>query len=162
MRTMRRAVAIAILAGAIPTLFAQTPVTTPEKFFGHQLGADRVLARWDRMVEYYKLLEKESGRLKVIDMGPSTMGNPFLLVIVSSPANLARLEELRQINAKLSDPRGIGEAEIKKLAAEGRAVVVQSFGLHATEVAAAADGAGVHLRAGLAQGRRHANAFSTT
>ncbi|HEX2443331.1 MAG TPA: M14 metallopeptidase family protein [Vicinamibacterales bacterium] len=137
MQTLRRAVAIAILAGAIPTVFAQTSVTPPEKFFGHQLGADRVLARWDRMVEYYKVLEKESNRLKVIDMGPSTMGNPFLLVIVSSPANLARLEELRQINAKLSDPRGIGEAEIKKLAAEGRAVVVQSFGLHASEVAAA-------------------------
>jgi Zinc carboxypeptidase len=137
MRTMRSAFVAAAIAGAVTVVNGQGTVTTPEKFFGHQLGADRMLARWDRIVEYYKLLEKESGRLKVIDMGPSTMGNPFLLVIVSSPANLAKLEQLRQVNAKLSDPRDIAETEIKKLTAEGKAVVVQSFGLHASEVAAA-------------------------
>jgi hypothetical protein len=134
---MRAAVVAAAIAGAVAVVSGQAQVTPPEKFFGHQLGADRTLARWDRIVEYYKLLEKESGRLKVVDMGPSTMGNPFLLVIVSSPANLAKLEQLRQINAKLSDPRGIAETEIPKLTAEGKAVVVQSFGLHASEVAAA-------------------------
>jgi Zinc carboxypeptidase len=137
MRTMRAAVAVAVVVGSVSAAAGQQPITTPEKFFGHQLGADRVLARWDRMVEYYKQLEKESDRLKVIDMGPSTMGNPFLLVIVSSASNLAKLEQLRQINARLSDPRGIPDAEIKKLVADGKAVVVQSFGLHATEVAAA-------------------------
>ena len=137
MRRMRGAAVVAAIAAAVAAAGAQGQVTAPEKFFGHQLGADRMLARWDRIVEYYKLLEKESGRLKVIDMGPSTMGNPFLLLVVSSPANLAKLEEVRQINAKLSDPRGIPEAEIKKLTADGKAVVVQSFGLHATEVAAA-------------------------
>jgi hypothetical protein len=137
MRRMRAAVAVAVVVGSVSAVVGQQPVTTPEKFFGHQLGADRVLARWDRMVEYYKQLEKESDRVKVIDMGPSTLGNPFLLVIVSSPSNLAKLEQLRQINEKLSDPRGIPDAEIKKLVADGKAVVVQSFGLHATEVAAA-------------------------
>ncbi|MGH9330229.1 MAG: M14 family zinc carboxypeptidase, partial [Vicinamibacterales bacterium] len=134
---MRGAVAMVLIAGAVSTAAGQSQITAPEKFFGHQLGADRALARWDRMVDYYKQLEKESGKLKVIDMGPSTMGNPFLLVIVSSPANVAKLEQLREINAKLSDPRGIPEAEIRKLAGDGKAVVVQSFGLHATEVAAA-------------------------
>ena len=36
-------------------------VTTPEKFFGHQLGADNKMARWDKIVEYFSVLEKESG-----------------------------------------------------------------------------------------------------
>jgi hypothetical protein len=135
---MRGALVVAAaIVGAVAVVSGQGQVTAPESFFGHQLGADRMLARWDRMVEYYKLLEKESGRLKVIDMGPSTMGNPFLLVIVSSPANLARLEQIRQVNAKLSDPRGLADADIPRLTAEGKAVVVQSFGLHASEVAAA-------------------------
>jgi hypothetical protein len=110
------------------------PVTSPQAFFGFQMGADRQMARWDKMVEYYKKLATESPRLKVVDMGPTTMGNPFLLVIISSPANLAKLESLRQINAKISDPRGIPEAEIKKLIGEGRAVVCQSMSLHATEI----------------------------
>lgn len=109
-------------------------VTTPEAFFGFQMGADRKMARWDKMVEYYKRLEQESPKIKVVDMGPTTMGHPFLLVIISSQQNLAKLEQLRQINAKISDPRGVAEAEIKKLVGEGRAVVLQSMSLHATEV----------------------------
>ena len=127
----------AVLPFPIAASYAQQPssaVTTPEKFFGFQMGADRKMARWDQMVEYYKLLEKSSQRLKVVDMGPSTMGNPFLAVFISSPANLARLEELRAINAKLSDPRGVAEADVKRLVADGKAVVLQSMSLHATEI----------------------------
>lgn len=119
---------------AASTAPPQASVTSPEQFFGFRLGSDRKMARWDRMVEYYRLLEKESGKLKVVEMGPTTMGNPFLVVFITSPANLEKLERLREINAKLSDPRGVPEAEIKKLVAEGRAVIIQSMSLHATEI----------------------------
>jgi len=114
---------------------AQAQLTPPEKFFGFQMGADRRLVRWDKAVEYYKLLEKESGgKLKVVNMGPTEMGNPFLLVIITSPANQARLEELRQMNLKLSDPRGVPEAEIKRIVAEGKVVICQTMSMHASEV----------------------------
>ncbi len=112
-----------------------TTITSPEKFFGFQLGSDRKIARWDKIVDYYLLLEKESGgRLKVVNMGPSTMGHPFLLAIVTSAKNMARLERLREVNARLSDPRGLNEPEAKKLVAEGRAVICQTMSLHATEI----------------------------
>jgi hypothetical protein len=113
---------------------APGPVTSPEKFFGFQMGADRKIARWDRMVAYYQQLARESSRVKVVDMGPSTEGNPFLLVVISSPANLAKLDRLRQVNLRISDPRGLAEAEIRKLVVEGRAVICQSMSLHATEI----------------------------
>jgi hypothetical protein len=113
---------------------AQVPVTSPEKFFGFQMGADRKIARWDKIVDYYELLEKQSQKIKVVNMGASTEGNPFLLVIISSPANLAKLERLRQVNNRISDPRGLSEAEVKKLVAEGKAVICQSMSLHATEI----------------------------
>jgi len=113
---------------------AQKKVTTPEEFFGFQLGSDRKIARWDKIVDYFGLLEKGSGKIKVFDMGPSTMGNPFLVVIISSEENLANLEQLRKVNAKISDPRGIAEAEIKNLVKEGKAVMCQSMSLHATEI----------------------------
>src|SRR5262249_51468360 len=74
-------------------------VTSPEKYFGFQLGADKKMARWDKIVDYFGVLEKESaGKMKVINMGPSTMGNPFLMVIITSPANHAKMERLRQVN----------------------------------------------------------------
>src|SRR5262245_32959585 len=110
-------------------------IASPESFFGFRMGADRKLARWDKMVEYYKLLERQSPKIKVVDMGSTTMGNPFLALFISSPANLAQLEQLRQINSRLSDPRGVPEAEIKRLVAQGKVFIVQSMGLHSSEVA---------------------------
>jgi hypothetical protein len=119
--------------GAPGTLLQAQTLQTPEQFFGHAMGADRLIARWDRMVEYYKALEP-SGRIRVVDMGPSTLGNPFLALFISSPANLARLEELRGINARLADPRGVSESEIRQFVTQGKAVVIQSMSLHATEI----------------------------
>jgi len=114
---------------------AQSQVTSPEKFFGFQLGSDKKMARWDKMVEYYNLLEKEGGgKLRVINTGSTTMGNPFLLVIITSPNNMARLERLREVNARISDPRGLGEQEVRNLVDEGKAVICQSMSLHATEI----------------------------
>ena len=77
------------------------------------MGADRKLARWDKMVAYYKRSRKRATAMKVVNMGQTTEGNPFLALFISSPANLAKLDHYRQINAKLSDPRGIAEAEIE-------------------------------------------------
>ena len=117
-----------------PFAEAQQKVTSPEEYFGFQLGSDRNIARWDKIVDYYYLIEKESDKLKVIDMGPSTEGNPFLVVIISSAENLNHLKRYQEINAKISDPRGIDESEIRKLVKEGKAVVCQSMSLHATEI----------------------------
>ena len=124
-----------VLAVASPAA-ALNDVTPPEKFFGFRLGTDKKLARWDKIVEYYRLLSKESDRIQVIDLGPSTEGHPYLLAIVTSPANMVKLERLREVNLRLQDP-AVSEAEMEKLVSEGRAVVSQSFGLHATEVGGA-------------------------
>ncbi len=124
------------LSLALPAALRAQEIPSPEEFFGFQMGADRQLARWDKLVEYYELLGERSPRLEVVNMGPSTWGNPFLALFISSPENLSRLEELRQLNATLSDPRGATEAEIDRAVANGRAVVVQSMGLHSTEVGA--------------------------
>lgn len=106
----------------------------PEEFFGHQLGADRKIARWDKIVEYFTHLEQASDRIHVTNMGASTEGNPFLLVTVTSPTNLARLEDLRQINLDITDPRWVEEGAISELIAEGKVVILQSMSLHATEI----------------------------
>jgi len=134
LRSIRFVLALTALGLVVPLVGAQRKITAPREFFGYELGSDRKIARWDRIVDYFGRLEKESDKLKVIDMGPSTEGRPFLLVIVSSPANLASLDRLREINARISDPRGVAEPEIKNLTAQGRAVVCQSMSLHATEI----------------------------
>jgi hypothetical protein len=113
---------------------AATPVTSPEEFFGFQMGSDRHIARWDRIVAYFSELEAQSDRILVTDMGPSTEGHPFLLAIISSPDNLAHLEPLRDMNLQLSDPRGLLPEQVEPLIRQGKAVVCQSMSLHATEI----------------------------
>ena len=89
MTTLSRFLKISLFSSA---LLLHGQVTTPEKFFGFQLGADGKMARWDKITEYFSVLEKESGgKMKVNNMGPSTMGNPFLMVVITSPANHAKL-----------------------------------------------------------------------
>ncbi len=123
--------------GLVSVLHAQE-ITTPEKFFGFQLGADKHMARWDKIVDYFHVLEKESGgRMKVVNMGPTSEGNPFLMVVITSPANMAKLEHLREVNLKISDSRGLTEAQVKSLVGEAKAVVVQSMSMHATEIGGA-------------------------
>ncbi|MEJ2539776.1 MAG: M14 family zinc carboxypeptidase, partial [Gemmatimonadota bacterium] len=109
-------------------------IPSPEEFFGHVMGADRQLARWDRLLEYYQLIDRESDRVQVVEMGPSTLGNPFVSIFVSSPGNLANLDRLKRYNAVLSDPRDHTEAEVESAIDNGRVVFVQSYGLHSTEV----------------------------
>jgi hypothetical protein len=130
--TLSRFLKVALFSSA---LLLHGQITTPEKFFGFQLGADYKMARWDKIVEYFSVLEKESGgKMKVNNMGPSTMGNPFLMVVITSPANQAKLEHYRQVNLQISDSRGLTEAQVKGLVAEGKVFCVQSMSLHASEI----------------------------
>ena len=111
-------------------------IETPESFFGFEMGADRELARWDKIVEYFEYLDEQSDRIQVQNLGPSTEGYPYLLIIITSPDNMNRLERLRQVNLRIQDPTA-PEDEVRRLIDEGVAVVSQSFGLHSTEVAGA-------------------------
>ena len=126
---------------------AQTAqIPSPEEFFGHQMGADRKLAHWDKLVEYYELIGEQSDRVRVVHMGPSTLGAPFLSLYISAPENLARLDDYKRMNAVLQDPRGHTQAEIAAAISEGKVVFVQSYALHSTEVAASQSAAEiVHL-----------------
>ncbi len=109
-------------------------IASPEEFFGFRMGTDRKMARWNEIVDYFNLLNDKSDRIEVIELGETTEDNPFLLTIISSPENLDRIEELREINLKISDPRGLSSEEVEELIGEGKAVVCQTMSMHATEI----------------------------
>jgi hypothetical protein len=123
------------VALAAPLALGAQAIPSPEEFFGHPMGADRQLVRWDRLVTYYDSVGALSDRVDVRHVGPSTLGNPFLVIFVSSPANLASLDRIQERNAVLQDPRGHTQQEVDDAVANGRVVFVQGYGLHSTEVA---------------------------
>jgi hypothetical protein len=129
-------IALALTLALPVALAAQAEIPSPEEYFGHPMGADRQLVRWDRLVEYYDMLGERSDRLVVDHVGPSTLGNPFLVIYASSPENLANLDEIQRRNDILSDPRGQPQSAIDDAIENGKVVFVQSYGLHSTEVAA--------------------------
>jgi len=114
-------------------LYPQTP---PEEFLGHKVGADRKLADYDQIQAYFKKLDQESDRVKVIDIGTSTLKKPMIMAIITSKQNMDRLDTYREIVKKLRDPRVTPPEEAKKLAQEGKAIVLLTCNQHATEIAA--------------------------
>jgi len=108
-------------------------IPKPENFFGHRLGADRKLAHWNKIVEYFWELNK-SPMVKVEELGKSTEGNPFLLVVITSEENMSKLDEIRKMSWKLAHPKGVPESEINEIVENGVAVVSMSMSIHATEV----------------------------
>ncbi|MDH3292239.1 MAG: M14 family zinc carboxypeptidase [Gemmatimonadota bacterium] len=118
----------------VAPLEAQT-IPTPREYFGFEIGADRQLANWDQLTAWYQLLATRSDRVTLDTLGRTTLGLPFVMLTVTSPANHARLAELRDIQLRLADPRRIaGQQELGRLLDMGRTVVLVTHGVHATEV----------------------------
>src|SRR5687768_7318009 len=134
-RMFRRVILCAIALAALPALAAAEP-PSPESVLGFRVGEDRKLADWNEIVGYFRTLDAASPRVTVEDVGKTTEGRPFLVVTITSAANMARLEELRRNNLRLADPRGLSEQDASRLVTEGRAVVALNYGIHSTEVAA--------------------------
>ncbi len=116
---------------------ASQAIPGPEEFFGHRMGAEKKLARWDRIVEYMRRIHEGSDRVAVEEVGKSTNGHPFLFLIISSPDNLRDIERYKDINRRLFDPRTIAsDQEAAELIKEGKIFILVTCSLHATEVGA--------------------------
>jgi hypothetical protein len=131
------AVAGALVVNA-PATRAQAHITSPKEQFGFNIGDDYKLANYTQLQQYWHKLDGESDRMKVVEIGKSAEGRPQLMAIISSPANMAKLDHYREISRKLATAEGLTDAEARALAKEGKSVVWIDGGLHATEVLGAA------------------------
>jgi zinc carboxypeptidase len=125
----------ALLALGQASLAPAPAVPRPESVLGFQPGADRKLADWAQIVDYFRRLDAASERVRVEQIGATTEGRPFLLVTISSEANMGRLEAIRAQNLRLADPRGLDEAEADRLVETGKTIVALNHGIHSDEVA---------------------------
>ncbi|MGN6758833.1 MAG: hypothetical protein ACTHMJ_20880, partial [Thermomicrobiales bacterium] len=112
-------------------------VPTPEAVLGQPVGAERFIPDWPAMVDYFTRLAAASDRVQIEELGRSTDDNPFILVTISAPENLSRRDELRAINQRLFDPRGVAPEEVEGLIANGRSVALLLCTQHSNELGAA-------------------------
>jgi hypothetical protein len=134
----RRAPAVLIAALLLapvalrPARAAEIP--GPEAYFGHPMGADRVLVSYDEYLPYYRLLAERSDRVAIETIGKTVGGRDLVLVTVSAPENLAQLDRYRAISARLNDPRGLSPAGVDSLIEAGKTVLFVSLNIHSTEI----------------------------
>src|SRR5207248_8364872 len=103
-------VALSIQSDAIlrRSLAQNKSIPAPKDVLGFTPGDDRKLASWAKVVEYFQKLAVTSDRVKFEEIGKSTMGAPFVYATISAPENLKRLNEFKEIQRQLADPRLLG------------------------------------------------------
>ena len=114
-------------------------VPTPAEVLAFTPGEDRKLASWDQVVDYFQRLDTASDRVIFETLGSTTMGKPFVMATISSPENLARLEEFKKIQDQLADPRKLGplatrDRKAAELIRKSKTIVLITCGIHSTEV----------------------------
>ena len=120
------AVASSVRAQAVPP---------PASVFGFPVGADSQLFTYGQSIEYFRRLAAASPNVRLIEVGKTSFGKPWTVALISSPANLARVDEFRRINQRLARPEGLTDADARQLARDGIPLVDISGGLHASEIA---------------------------
>ena len=131
---------ILALVASIATAAPQSSVPTPEEFFGFAMGTDEKLARWDKIVEYFELVATNSDRVRVDHYGPTTLGNPFILVVVTSAATLANIDRYVDIGSRLADGRSVNREQARALARQGKVTAVINHNIHSTEIGSSQTG----------------------
>ncbi len=108
-------------------------IKSPKAHFGFDIGDDYQLANFQQTESYFKTLSQQSDRVKYKVIGKTEEGREQCMLIISSPANLAKLDRYQAISQLLARAE-LQPAAAKALAQEGKSVVWIDGGLHSTEV----------------------------
>jgi len=114
---------------------AHAGITSPEDFLKFPPGADRQLADYHQIVHYFEILDEQSPKLTLINLGKTTENNDMVLAVISSETNIQNLEMLRAINVRLAHPESIQPAELDQLLAQGKVTAFITNNIHSTEIA---------------------------
>ena len=118
-------IAVSVCAETIPS---------PEKHFGHEVGADRTLVHFPDVLAYIEMVAAASDRVSIEEAGTSTLGNRMPVVILTSATNQARLDEIRDQARQIAKPGGLSAEASRQLIDDGVAVALVTCSIHATEV----------------------------
>jgi hypothetical protein len=108
-------------------------VPTPRDILGYHVGAPRTLTYYADQLRYYRALAAATPRVRIETIGRSDEGRELVVVWVSSEANLAALDENRRNLAKIADPRGLTDEQVRTLIRTTRPHYHLMGGLHSGE-----------------------------
>ncbi len=109
-------------------------IPTPKDVLGYYIGAPGKLTYYEDILNYYRALAAATPRVRIESIGKSDEGRELVVVWVSSDANIKGLQGNRDNLAKLADPRGLSEPQIKNLIATTKPHYHLMGGLHSGEL----------------------------
>jgi hypothetical protein len=125
-------------------------VPRPDAFLGYPLGTR--FTHWDRIVAYLEQVAAASPRVKMWEYGRTYEGRPLMLVAIGSPANIQRLDEIRQEHQRLADTTNLPEPERDRITGRAPLVVWLAYGIHGNESSSAEAAMGVAYLLAAGQG----------
>jgi hypothetical protein len=132
--------ALVVPVSAGPREDRVSSLPSPEEYFGHPMAADRTLVHYDEFVPYLDLLARGSDRVAIERLGTSTRGRDLVMLVISTPENLARVARYREIAGKLHDPRGLAPAAVDSLVREGKVILLVTMNIHSSEIVSSQTG----------------------
>jgi hypothetical protein len=114
---------------------AKGQVPTPVSVLGHTPGDDFYLADYEDAVRYFHAAAAASDRMKMFTVGKTTEGRDIEVGVISSPANLARLDEYKKNARRLAVADNLTDEQARQLAHDSKVIVHIDGGLHSDEVA---------------------------
>ncbi len=102
-------------------------IPTPANIIGHEVGEWHVTH--DRLVQYAKTVDQASDRMVLRPLGLTNEGRQQLALIITSPENHQRLEQIRQQHLALSNPEKSGALNTDDMPV----VVWMGYSIHGNE-----------------------------
>ncbi|MHB1192681.1 MAG: M14 family metallopeptidase [Longimicrobiales bacterium] len=134
-RKLSTPVLVSVALATLPLVTAcGREVTTPTEHFNHEIGADYVLLSYNQLVDYWQVLDGQSDRMTMVDIGKTAEGQTMWMAIITSPENHRRLDRYMEISRRLALAEGLTDDDARTLAAEGKAVVWIDGGTHSSEI----------------------------
>jgi hypothetical protein len=109
-------------------------IPTPESFLGQPVGSR--IASHDEMLAMFRAWDAVSPRIALLPYGRTYEGRELVRLVITSPANHARLDTIRTGVKRLFDPRGVSDAEAEQLLATLPGVAWMGYGIHGDETSA--------------------------
>src|SRR3954468_13493849 len=97
-------------------------VPTPKDVLGYYIGAPKRLTHVADIGKYYRALAAASKRVKILAAGATHKSPECLVAVISDEENLRNLDAHKARLARLADPRGLTDAEAKRVIAQAKPI----------------------------------------
>jgi hypothetical protein len=117
----------------MPEVDADPKIPTLKQQLGHGWGED--ISSHAEIERYLRALAAAApDRSRLLKYGDTIEKRGLYLLAITATKNRSRLEEIREANLRLADPRGTTPEQAKAIAEKAPAIVWMAYGVHGDEI----------------------------